>query len=285
MARKLATTRRRIPQVAGWLVGVALLGPVAQVGAAEPPIVLQDPDGDDNGPGTYKYPTDPVYVPRSFDLRKVEITDRGDDVEVKVTLGANIEDPWDSKTWDGNGFSVQFVQLYLDTDHTAGKGFTDPLPGLGSVKFAADEAWDKVILLSPQGRTKLSGEIRAKAAKFKDAIVVPKVTRAAGKTLTAIVRKADLGGAPVAKWGFQAVVQSNEGFPDKADLLTRRVNENAGQHRFGGGDDGDCDPHVLDILAGKAKGEKTEVAEQHRALAWACGSKVARLPMVYPAAP
>ncbi|MSP90417.1 MAG: hypothetical protein EXR79_01205 [Myxococcales bacterium] len=262
----------------------------ATAGAAEPPIVLQDPDGDDNGPGTYKYPTDPVYLPRSFDLRKVEVTDRGDDVEFKVTIGANIEDPWDSKTWDGNGFSLQFVQVYLDFDHVNGKGFTDPLPGLGSVKFAADEAWDKVVVLSPQGRTRLSSEIRAKAAKFKDAIVVPKVTRAAGKTLTALVKKADLkvgdsGGAPMARWGFQAVVQSNEGYPDKADLLTRRVNENAGQHRFGGGDDGECDPHVLDILAGKAKGDKTEVAEQHRTLAWKCDTKVARLPMVYPAAP
>jgi carbohydrate-binding DOMON domain-containing protein len=256
----------------------------ASAWATEPPLALLDPEGDDNGPGSYKYPTNPVYTPRSFDLRKLEVSERGDDVEFKVTLGAAIEDPWDSKTWDGNGFSIQFVQVYLDLDHTAGKGFVEPLPGLGSAKFNDDEAWDKVVLISPQGKTRLSAEIRAKAAKFKASIVIPKSTRAAGKTLTAIVKKADLGGMPKGSTGFQAAVQSNEGYPDKADLLTRRVNENAGEHRFGGGNDGDCDPHVLDILAGAGKGERGEVKAQHDALAYTCGSKVARLPMVYPAA-
>ena len=49
-------------------------------------------------------------------------------------------------------------------------------------------------------------------------------------------------------------MQSNEGFPAGNDLLTRKVNEYEGQHRFGGGNDGDCDPHVMDILAGKGAG-------------------------------
>lgn len=260
------------------LAGAAL--PLA-LAAAEPPIVLADPDGDDNGPGSYRYPTDPVYKARSFDLRKVEITDKGDDVEIKVTVGAVIEDPWNSKDWDGNGFSLQFVQVYVDTDHQKGVGFTKALPGLGGVEFADDEAWDKVVLISPQGKTRLSAEVRAKAGNLRGGVVIPKSTRSSGKTLTALVKKSDLG-QPTAKWGWQAVMQSNEGFPDKADILTRRVNEVAGQHRFGGGHDEECDPHVIDILAGKAKGDRAEVGEQHKALAWKCGGRVARLPMVYP---
>ena len=55
-------------------------------------------------------------------------------------------------------------------------------------------------------------------------------------------------------------MQSNEGFPDGKDLLTRKVNEYEGQHRFGGGTDGDCDPHVIDILAGNGTGAADEVA-------------------------
>ena len=50
-------------------------------------------------------------------------------------------------------------------------------------------------------------------------------------------------------------MQSNEGFPDRTDLLTRKVNEFEGQHRFGGGNDADCDPHAMDILAGKGEGD------------------------------
>ena len=52
-------------------------------------------------------------------------------------------------------------------------------------------------------------------------------------------------------------MQSNEGFPDGKDLLTRKVNEYEGQHRFGGGTDTDCDPHVIDILVRDKKARQT----------------------------
>ena len=48
-------------------------------------------------------------------------------------------------------------------------------------------------------------------------------------------------------------MQSNEGFPGDTDLLTRKVNEYEGQHRFGGGTDFDCDPHVMDMLGDQAQ--------------------------------
>ncbi len=74
----------------------------------------------------------------------------------------------------------------------------------------------------------------------------------------------DLGGGDPASWGYQVVMQSNEGFPDKADLLTRKVNEFEGQHRFGGGTDYDCDPHVMDILAGAGTGDASEAKRSTR---------------------
>ncbi|MCP4200732.1 MAG: hypothetical protein GY769_02205, partial [bacterium] len=58
----------------------------------------------------------------------------------------------------------------------------------------------------------------------------------------------DLGEGDPTTWGYQVVMQSNEGFPADMDLLTRKVNEYEGQHRFGGGTDYDCDPHAMDIL-------------------------------------
>ena len=79
-----------------------------------------------------------------------------------------------------------------------------------------------------------------------------------------------LGEGDLTKWGYQVIMQSNEGFPDKTDLLTRKVNEYEGQHRFGGGNDGDCDPHVIDLLAGKAVGDKSEADAQHQMLAYEC---------------
>ncbi|MGC4001515.1 MAG: glucodextranase DOMON-like domain-containing protein [Anaeromyxobacter sp.] len=82
------------------------------------------------------------------------------------------------------------------------------------------------------------------------------------------------------------VSQSNEGFPDKTDVLTRKVNEFEGQHRFGGGTDTDCDPHAIDILAGSAVGDPGEVQAQYDMLKYECNEdgtakKPAVLKMIY----
>jgi hypothetical protein len=76
----------------------------------------------------------------------------------------------------------------------------------------------------------------------------------------------ELGGdGNVDGWSYQVVVQSNEGFPAATDFLTRKVNEYEGQHRFGGGNDGDCDPHTMDVLDGPD-------AKQADMLAHTCGA-------------
>lgn len=250
-------------------------------------LTLSDPTGDDNGTGTYVYPVNSVYEKGSFDLKEVKITDKGDKVEFKVTLKARIRDPWDSKGWSppGQGFSLQFVQIYIDTDHKAGSGFDQGLPGI-NVRFADQSRWDKVVLVSPQPVSRLKMESKVKAKAMKKAMVFPKKVRVKGKSLTVTVPKKKLG-EPASGWGWQVVVQSNEGYPDAGDLLTRDVNEVAGDHRFGGGTDFDCDPHVLDILAGEAKGDSSEVQAQYDALKYECaGSDVSKakqavLPMIY----
>jgi hypothetical protein len=72
------------------------------------------------------------------------------------------------------------------------------------------------------------------------------------------------GDGNVDGWGYQVVMQSNEGFPAETDLLSRKVNEYEGQHRFGGGNDGDCDAHVMDLLEGPG-------ATQKDMLTYTCG--------------
>lgn len=259
-------------------------------GGSDEGLVFEDPAGDDNGPGTFTYPTDKVYEPGSFDLRKLEVVNKGDTTEFRITVNQKISDPWDSKAWGGNGFSVQMAFIHLDTDHAAGSGVQDSLPGT-NVRFAADEAWDRVVIISPQGPTRVNSEIDQKAAQWKDKIIVPKITRASGRTLIAVVDTAQLGGAPAPTWGYQVLMQSNEGFPAKTDLLTRKVNEFEGQHRFGGGTDYDNDPQVMDILAGKATGAAEEAAAQHEALkkynqaaSEPKPEDLAVVPMIYPSA-
>ncbi len=272
----------RLTTSAALLALLALMAP-ATGWAAD--IVLHDPSGDDRGPGGYVYPTDPIYEKGSFDLRKVTISSQGDQAEIRVRLGAKIKDPWRSKEWGGNGFSLQMVFLFVDS--VPGQGHTAGIPGL-NVTFDPKAGWDKVVIISPQPAKRLRSEAAGKAPAMAADVVIPRITRARGKDLVATVDLADLGSAPSPTWGYQAIVQSNEGYPGKGDLLTRKVNEYEGPHRFGGGHDGDCDPHVFDMLAPPARGEDAEKGTQRAILgAHTCDAEGAGeravLPMVVPA--
>lgn len=246
---------------------------------------FKDPTGDDNGPGTYTYPTDAAYEKGCFDLTLLAVDVKGKDVEITAEFAKKIGDPWDSAKWQGNGFSVQMVQVYFDTDHKAGSGFVDALPGQNAT-FAAAEAWDKVVIISPQPNSRLTQEVEQKAAAFKKGVVIPRKVSVRGKSIVAVVDLKDLG-TPDAKWGVQALVSSNEGYPAATDLLSRKVNEFDGPHRFGGGCDYDGDPHFVDCLAAPAKGGKDEIEAQHAFLkTYACSDKPAAekravVPMVY----
>lgn len=255
-----------------------MLGLAAPAAAAD--LLFSDPEGDDDGPGGYLYPTAPEYRSGSFDLLKLEIKDRGEKIDLVLHFKATIEDPWKSRDWPvkGNGFSLQMGFLFADQDGKAGSGHQESVPGL-NVRFAADSAWEKAVIISPQGNNRIKSEIQEKAKALEKDLVLPLKVKASGKKIIATVSKKDLG-APAAGWGWQLLVQSNEGYPAKSDLLTRKVNQARGEHRFGGGRDDDCDPHVIDMLAGEAKGEKSEAEAQHKMLgAFGC-EKPAELTMV-----
>ncbi len=244
-----------------------------------------DPEGDDNGPGTYVYPTDRAYARGSFDIRSVTIEQDGDEVEFRVEVGARIEDPWRSDEWDGNGFSLQFAQVYVDTTPGDTEGNTLTLPGINA-QFAQEHAWNRVVLISPQGTSRLQQEVTEKAGSVAGAVVLPSSTRAQGRTIVSRAPMAAFGAGDPSTWGIQVVMQSNEGFPSGTDLLTRPVNEFEGAHRFGGGSDYNCDPHVLDMLAGAASGEDSEQSAQHTALGtFTCDDSgegtIATIPMIY----
>ncbi len=228
-------------------------------------VKFTDPTGDDKGPGNYTYPTDAVYTQGSFDLVEFEVTG-GDSPSFNVSVNGRLADPWGM----GVGFATQMIFIFIDKDGTAGSGRTDGLAGL-NVKFAPDAGWEKVVILSPQPQSRVMAEIKVKAADSMADIVVPRRTTGVGKTISGKVKLEELGGGDPATWGYQVVVQSNEGFPEKTDLLSRKVNEFEGQHRFGGGNDANCDPHVIDVLAGKGAGAPDEAQAQYDMLKFECG--------------
>ncbi|OGQ24190.1 MAG: hypothetical protein A2138_00165 [Deltaproteobacteria bacterium RBG_16_71_12] len=229
-------------------------------------VTLTDPKGDDSGPGSYIYPTDAAYKKGSFDLTDVQVKDKGADLEITIGVNAALEDPWESAKWPtpGNGFSLQMFQIYVDTDGKSGSGEQHALPGMNAT-FADDARWEKVLIVSPQANKEITSRLEQKAKAQKDKVVLPSKVTAKGKKVTALVKKADLLGtlAPE-KAGWQVLVSSNEGYDKEPNngVLARIVNEFEGQHRFGGGDDGDSDANFIDCLAGRAKGAEDEKGAQ-----------------------
>lgn len=216
-------------------------------------VEFSDPKGDDKGPGNYTYPTDGVYKNGSFDLTKLKVTKSGDYVDFAVDVNSSLEDPWGM----GVGFSVQEIFIFIKTKEG---GYSEVPPGL-NVQFDKGHEWNKLVILSPQKKGRVLGEAMNKAAQFGADIVVPNSTRGSNRTIKGSVPLSELGGdGNVDAWGFQAVMQSNEGFPEPDSLLARKVNEYEGQHRWGGGNDGNCDPHVMDVLESASATQKDQLA-------------------------
>ena len=184
-------------------------------------VSFKDPTGDDNGPGKYTYPTDTVYKPGSFDLTELKVRQNGGKVDFEVSVNSALEDPWGMK----GGFAVQMVFIFIDTDGKEGSGFTKGLPGL-NVAFAPKDAWDQVVILSPQPPGRVKSEVEIKAAAMKAAIVVPGRTRGSGRTISASVDKKDLGDGDITSVGLpgrHAVERGLSRLDGSADPQGQRV--------------------------------------------------------------
>jgi carbohydrate-binding DOMON domain-containing protein len=257
---------------------------IGAVPAQAETLSFKDPKGDDDGFGKAKYPTGKEYTPGAFDMTGLVIREDGDFIVFEVELAGAVTDPWKSAEWNGNGFSLQLVQIYLDLDGKPRSGERKGVPG-SWVEFKPDSYWEKVVMIAPQPASQVLGQIDAKAKWLKSKVVVPDRTEARGNKLIARVASAAIGQKPSAKWGVQALMMSANGL-DAApeDVLARRMNEIEGEHRFGGGCDAVGDPQVIDIFAGK--GKASEVEDQHKQLSgWSCSddpkkAKLAQLSMV-----
>jgi carbohydrate-binding DOMON domain-containing protein len=255
--------------ISGRMTGGMLLMAFTVMAAAQP-VRFQDPVGDDNGPGTYIYPDSEVYSPGSFDMTAVEISLSGRQLHVEACVNSELEDPWGT----GAGYAVQMLLVFIDTDRASNSGYTKGLPGT-NVRFSPRDSWEKVIILSPQHESHVLAEAKRKAPDLlaDGALLVPRRTSGKDKCISGGVPAESVdpsGRYDLRNWRYQVLMQSNEGFPARGDLLTRKVNEKPGKHRFGGGHDRDCDPHVLDVLAPPAKGGEDEISAQHQMLSYEC---------------
>jgi len=132
-----------------------------------------DPAGDDNGPGTYVYPTNPVYLPGIFDLTRLDVFVDGDDALFVAKIRGEVTNPW-----GGDGISHQRFNVYL------GSGTGSPVPALPGTNMNTAAPWSAAVVgdgrfdtagvHKPDGTRAAGGDILAVPDTHQIAVVVPR---------------------------------------------------------------------------------------------------------------
>ena len=94
---------------------------------------VTDPAGDDNGPGTYQYPTNAVFVPGAFDITRFQVLTKDGTVYLRTTLR-------DLAPTFGSTLGAQLLDVYV---HRAGASPTSTAAAL-SVAQLLDRAGRRV---------------------------------------------------------------------------------------------------------------------------------------------
>jgi len=119
---------------------------------------LNDARGDDYGDGTLIYPTQGDLKPGDLDIVSLSAREEDDGTLFEASFSNVIQDP-DVRAIDAGGrqlkevarygFYTFNIDIYIDMDRKPGSGFTSTLPGRNAL-VASDNAWEKVICLTPQ---------------------------------------------------------------------------------------------------------------------------------------
>ena len=98
---------------------------------------VSDPTGDDNGPGTYQYPTNSAFQPGAFDLTGMQVNETSSDVYIQVGI-SNLTPTF------GSPFGAQLLDVYV---HAAGATSTSTAAAYASRNYtiAASDAWSEML--------------------------------------------------------------------------------------------------------------------------------------------
>jgi glucoamylase len=163
---------------------------------------VTDPAGDDNGPGTYQYPTASDFHAGAFDLTRFQVLSDGTFTYLRATL-ANLDPTF------GVVDGAQLLDVYV---HTPGSAATSTAAAFASRNYA----------IAPAGAWSERVEVQGFASPvWVDAsahtVGTPFVLASqTDRTITIALPEAQFG-TPGSGWGFSVVLTGQDGFsPDQA---------------------------------------------------------------------
>jgi glucoamylase len=224
---------------------------VSAEGGGSTVLDVTDPTGDDNGPGTYQYPTDPSFVAGSFDLTRFQVLSDGTFAYLRVTLRTLVPT---FGAIDG----AQLLDVYV---HVPGASATSTQAAFASRNYtiAPGGAWSQRVEM--QG---FAAPVWVNAAGNSVGTASALAVQA-DRTITVALPEAQ-SGTPTSGWGFSVVLTGQDGFsPD----LARAFTATPGAYTFGvcapGGTAPICSvdpstvPKAMDVITPPGVSQATEL--------------------------
>ena len=157
---------------------------------------VADPAGDDNGPGTYAYPTAADFHAGAYDLRNFQVYDNGAEVIFRVQTA-------DLSPTFGSPLGAQLVDLYL-TNPALGSP-TSTAASFPQRNYTLATGWNRLIEVQGFGQRFVDA---GGATVGSVAIKASAVTR----YITFTVATSALGGTPGPGWNLAVVLTGQDGF-------------------------------------------------------------------------
>ncbi|NBC29278.1 MAG: hypothetical protein GVY29_04720, partial [Spirochaetes bacterium] len=223
---------------------------VRELGDSVVVLNVDDPVGDDYGPGSYTYPTDAVFTEGSYDITNFQVADSERNLIFRFQVDASIDNPWGS----GIGLSVQTFDVYIDTDPGAGTGARTLLEGRNAA-LTEGQAWDLAVWVEGWNQKLLTPDDDGRPVEQPGSPIRVIVEGGSG-LVTLLVPKealaqavgADVAQQDPAEWAYAAAVLSQEGFPSPGVRRVRDIQESSTQWRFGGAMDGMNGTRIIDLV-------------------------------------
>jgi alpha-amylase/alpha-mannosidase (GH57 family) len=215
---------------------------VPDLGLGTVVLEVSDVQGDDNGPGNYTYPADPLFEAGAYDLKSFTVAYDDQNLVFKFEFYGPVPNPWNSP----NNLAIQTLDVYVDQDPEAGTGARLLLPGRNAA-LTEGNGWEYAVwaegwtpqFIAPDE----SGEPKQVSTVNFRIIVDP-----AASVVTLRVPRAAFGDGDPAAWGYAALVLSQEGFPSPGVWRVRDGQETAEQYKFGGVPAGAANyPRIFDL--------------------------------------
>ncbi|MBN2472431.1 MAG: glycoside hydrolase [Anaerolineae bacterium] len=220
---------------------------------AVPNVVLevQDPEGDDHGPGTYEYPRDVVFRRGAYDVTSFVVGYDDQDVIFRLNFRGPVENDWGAP----NGMGIHTVDVYIDTDGPQ-NGARLLLPGRNAA-LPPGYAWDYAVWAEGWTpgvyRPGEEGPVQVDGA-------MTILTNPGQRRITIRVSRSMLPGDP-ADWAYAVTVASQEGYPAAGVWRIREVQPAAEQWRIGGAPAGTNPTRLLDVVYPEAGVQEALLAD------------------------